>query len=96
MPKRNLDKLSVIYDKKEKDFVVKYPRRCDGALALNHLVGDILTYRIPDQEHRYPFNWVKENFIQELEKRGYDTTTLRFSIELKKPQENNQELSKSF
>jgi hypothetical protein len=83
MPKRNENKLSVIYDKKQRDFVVKYPRKCDGALAIHHLVGDTLKYKIPDEETRYPYNWVKENFIEELEKRGYDTTTLKFSIELK-------------
>lgn len=84
MPKRNENKLSVIYDKRERDFVVKYPIRRDGALALHHLVGDMLMYKLPDENTRYPYNWVKENFIKELEDRGYDTTTLRFSIELKK------------
>lgn len=40
MPKHNENKLSVIYDKRQKDFVVKYPRRCDGNLALSHLMCD--------------------------------------------------------
>lgn len=84
MAKRNENKLSVIYDKKQKDFVVKYPKKCDGALALDHLVGDILKFRIPDNEHPRPFNFASENFIKELEKRGYDPSTLKFSIELKK------------
>lgn len=79
----NENKLSVIYDKRQKDFVVKYPRRCDGGLAMDHLVGDILKYKIPDDETRCPFNWRSTNFIKELESRGYDTTTLKFSIELK-------------
>jgi len=83
MPKINENKLSVIYDKKQMDFVVRYPKPCDGALAIHHLVGDILRYKFPDDETRYPNNWVLENFIKELEKRGYDTTTLKFSIELK-------------
>lgn len=84
MSKINERKLSVIYDNKQKDFVVKYPKSCDGALAIQHLVGDILRYKFPDDKTKYPFNWVSENFIQELEKRGYDITTLKFSIELKK------------
>lgn len=84
VPKRNENKLSVIYDKRQMDFVVKYPRRCDGALALYHLVGDILKYKFPNKETNYPYNWEKENFKEELEKRGYDITTLKFSIELKK------------
>jgi predicted metal-dependent phosphotriesterase family hydrolase len=80
---RNPNKLSVIYDKKQKDFVVKYPRSCDGSLAIHHLCGNILKYKLPDKETNYPNNWVSENFIEELERRGYDTSTLKFSIELK-------------
>lgn len=83
MEKYNKRKLSVIYDKRQKDYVVKYPRRCDGALVIHHLVGDILKYKIPDEENKYPYNWIKDNFIEELEKRGYDITTFKFSIELK-------------
>lgn len=84
MAKINENKLSVIYDKRERDFVVKYPRKCDGALAISHLVGDVLRYKFPDEETKYPYNFIKENFIKELENRGYDITTLKFSIELKK------------
>lgn len=79
------DKLTLSYNKAQKDFVVSYPSRCDGALIMNHLVGDILTYIIPSDETRYPYNFEKENLKDELEKRGYDITTLKFSIELKKP-----------
>lgn len=86
MGKHNEDKLSVIYDKRQKDFVVKYPRRCDGALALNHLVGDVLKYKPPKDED-YPYNFEVFSLIKELEKRGYDTSTLKFSVELKKNDE---------
>ena len=84
MAKYNEKKLSVIYDKRQNDFVVKYPRSCDGALAIHHLVSDTLEYRIPSKEKEYPHNFEVTNFIKELEKRGYDTETLKFSIELKK------------
>ena len=84
MAKNNERKLSVIYDKRQKDFVVKYPRPCDGALAINHLVNDQLRYVLPSlSKQEYPYNWELENFIKELEKRGYDPKTLKFSIELK-------------
>ena len=83
MAKHNENKLSVIYDKRQKDFVVKYPRRCDGNLALNHLVSDTLEYRLPTKDKDYPSNFEVTNFIKELDKRGYDTSTLKFSIELK-------------
>lgn len=85
MGKRNLNKLSLIYDKRQKDFVVKYPRRSDGALVIHTLINDNLRWCLPDDaDHKsYPYNWIKENFKEELEKRGYDLTTLKFSIELK-------------
>jgi len=78
---RNIDKLSVIWDKRQKDFVFKYPRRCDGALAINHICGDVLKHVMPSKKDP-PFNFEAFNFKDELEKRGYDLTTLKFSIEL--------------
>lgn len=86
MAKHNENKLSVIYDKRQKDFVVKYPRRCDGILAMHHLVNDKLEWRFPtkDNDLQYPHNYEMTNFIKELERRGYDTSTLKFSIKLKK------------
>ena len=88
MSRLNKLKLSLIYDKRQKDFVVKYPFRCDGNLVMNHIVGDILKWRIPNREKQeYPFNFDTNNFTKELDKRGYDITTLKFSIELKKDYE---------
>jgi hypothetical protein len=84
MAKYNKKKLSVIFDKRKNDFVVKYPRSCDGALAINHLVNDTLEYRIALKEKEYPYNFEVTNFIKELENRGYDIKTLKFSIELEK------------
>ena len=80
-PKEN--KLIVRWDEKEQDFIVFYPRPSDGGLAINHLVGDILKYRIPIDDYEYPINYDKTNFKDELEKRGYDVKTLRFEISLK-------------
>ncbi len=81
-----MGKLTLIYDKRQKDFVVKYPLRCDGALIMNTIVGDTLKYEIPglDKKHYYPYNFSTFNLIKELEERGYDITTLKFSIEKKK------------
>ncbi len=78
------NKLSLIYDKRQKDYVVKYPRRCDGALVMCHLINNILEWRIPSEKNQPPYNFEATNFIQELERRGYDSKTLKFSIELKK------------
>ena len=85
MAAHNTKKLSVIYDKRYKDFVVKYPRPCDGRLAMNHLCDNILKWKLPTKDEAiYPYNWQEINFVKELEARGYDVKTLRFSIELKK------------
>jgi len=82
MGKHNIDKLSLIWDKRQKDFVFKYPRRCDGALIVHHICGDVLKHVMPG-EKKPPFNFEKFNLVEELERRGYDTTTIKFSIELK-------------
>ncbi len=78
---RNLDKLSIIWDKRQKDFVVKYPRSCDGALILNTICDDVLKFNISKD---CPYNFDNFNLVKELEERGYDLTTLKFSVELKK------------
>ena len=81
--KNNVKKLSLIYDKRVKDFVVKFPRKRDGSLALHHLLSDMPRYSI-DKEIKKDFpykDWY--NFKNDLEKRGYDLTTLKFSIQLK-------------
>ena len=82
MGKHNPNRLLLIFDKRQNDFIVKYPRRCDGALAINHLCGDILKHVMPNEKNP-PFNFRVFNLVEELERRGYDTTTLKFSIELK-------------
>lgn len=75
-------KLSLIYDKREKDFVAKYPtRKVDGDLLLYHLVGEIPIRSSLIDTDGNTTEWY--NFKEDLEKRGYDITTLRFSIELK-------------
>jgi hypothetical protein len=84
MPTYNESKLSLIYDKRQKDFVVKYPRRCDGALLLNKIVGDMLLWDFNKTITKEHPNYRVENLKDELESRGYDLTTLKFSIELKK------------
>ena len=83
MGRYNVDKLSVIWDKRQRDFVYKFPRRCDGALIIGHICGDILKHVMPS-EKELPFNFKTFCLTDELERRGYDLTTLRFSVELKK------------
>ncbi len=81
----DVNTLLVRYDKKENDFLVFYPRSCDGALVLNHLVGNILQWSFKKERKGENFAFDTFNLKEELEKRGYDLSTLRFSIELKQP-----------
>lgn len=83
MAKYNEKKLSLIWDKRQKDFVTKYPRKCDGGLVLSHLLGDIPRYSWEKEvKQDFPYKeWY--NFKKDLEDRGYDLKTLRFEIELK-------------
>ncbi|PCI28776.1 hypothetical protein COB55_03375 [Candidatus Wolfebacteria bacterium] len=68
MAKRNLNKLSLIWDKRENDFVVKYPRRCDGALIMNKILGNILQWSLKkSSKHESPAFDVF-NLKDELEK----------------------------
>lgn len=69
------------WDKKENDFKVWYPRRCDGALVMHHLLNDILKWKLDPMNVS---NYRVDNFAKELEARGYDMTTFRFEIKLKK------------
>lgn len=80
MPKHNPNKLSLSWDKREKDFMINFPRKSDGWLAQGHLVGRVLLF---DYHGERPYNFTEFNFIKELENRGYDPKTIKFSIELK-------------
>lgn len=57
----------VHWSKREKDWMCGGPTRATGALLAYDLVGS---------------NTFKE-LVKELEQRGYDTTTLRFSVKKK-------------
>lgn len=87
MGKYNDSKLSVYYDKRQNDFVARFPNHQDGGLALYHLVGDILKFDLEKWHAKDGVPYRLENFKEELERRGYDLSTLRFSIELKKVSE---------
>lgn len=80
MPKRNPNKLSLSWDKREEDFVTKFPKKEHGMLVNDHLVGRVLFF---DLHGERPFNFREFNFIKALENRGYDPKTIKFSIELK-------------
>lgn len=83
MPKRNPNKLTAVWDARQKDFLVKYPRRCDGSLLMYHLLSDVMLHDFLKKEGDRGYTTF--NLKKELEDRGYDLKTLKFSIELKEP-----------
>jgi hypothetical protein len=62
------------WSKKENDLLFSYPRRCDG-----HLLYGALSCK----RHNSITNEWDNSIIEELEARGYDIKTLKFSIALK-------------
>lgn len=61
-----MSKLLLTYNKRQKDFVVKFPNSRDGGLAMHHLVGPILRWRSASP------GFEAYNFIEDLEARGQD------------------------
>lgn len=89
MGKRNERILKVYWSKKENDFLIQYPRRCDGSfiqfkLFCRQMIFDLIKYNTETNYNSrvLPYNQ-EEDFIEELEKRGYDKTTIKFEIRLK-------------
>lgn len=82
------NKLSYIYDKRQKDFVSRGPRTTDVNL-LFYLFGDILRFDLYKYGKEVPYEVF--NALNELENRGYDLTTIKFSIELKEPVEQHKQ-----
>jgi len=83
----DMETLLVRWDKSEGDFKVWYPNRCDGGFVIEHICGEHTQVgrQICDSCHHQNSHagW-EETFLKELEKRGYDLTTLRFTIKRKK------------
>lgn len=92
-------KLQVKWNKKEKDFMIYYPRSADGHYIHNYLLSKVLVSRsksdnIEKENKNYTFhdqaNWNKNfnlyhfDWIKELGERGYDLTTLKFEITISK------------
>lgn len=75
--------LKIKYSKKEKDFMIYYPRKCDGSLIQWHLLGNRLIWGGIDGKDKGWANYEEFNLVNELEKRGYDVKTLKFEIKLK-------------
>lgn len=82
MPKQNERVLKLFWSKREKDIMVQYPRRCDGALVMHHFT-DMLQWGGIDGKEKGWVNYKEFNLIKELKERGYDITTIKFEITLR-------------
>lgn len=78
MTERRKPALTARWSKREKDLVIAYPNGPDGHLAYNVLCGPRARYD-SSQNPAFPVVYDK-SFTDELERRGYDLTTLKFSI----------------
>lgn len=71
--------LSARWSKREKDIVFRYPDRPDG-----HLLNDALCNARMRRDYDSATGFRLEgSLVDELKARGYDLTTLRFSIQKK-------------
>lgn len=73
--------LYIRWSKKERDYLIYFPRACDG-----HYINSMLTRDWPYRDWKEEGGPIRyeNNLLQELDKRGYDLTTLKFSIQKKK------------
>lgn len=87
-------KLRMKWSKKENDFIISYPSKADGHFLHNLLGSKIFTLHEKEYDNKnYDyFSSIQDsrmclfqlNYLKELEDRGYDKTTLKFEIAIKK------------
>ena len=70
--------LYVRWNKSEKDLMIYYPRKCDGHYVHSALCSKRCQLDLKAKSG-LPVEYV-DSFCDELEKRGYDITTFKFSI----------------
>lgn len=70
-------KLTVKWSKREKDHVIHYPA---DKTDLHFICGVFTRQRMRAGPNGWDFG---PSVIEELEKRGYDTTTLRFEVSMR-------------
>jgi hypothetical protein len=74
-----MSSLRARWSKREKDILISFPSKPDGHLLHIHL----------NCERRGFDDVVMPSLVKELESRGYDITTLKFSIQ-RKPKDESQ------
>lgn len=88
-------KLRLYWCAKEKDFMVDYPSKSDGGWIFNQILGKH-TINLPKEtgqnlklkelaeckHNQFLAVFEMADFIEELERRGYDKTTLKFEVQI--------------
>ncbi len=73
--------LLVRWDEKQQDFKVWFPNKCDGGFIMGVFCNNQIC---EDCRKKIKFAGAsRETLIEELESRGYDPKTLRFTIKKK-------------
>lgn len=78
-------RLLLNFNKSDGDFVVHYPNKRDGRFVMGHLCQRQIEWDTMSQEY------IETNFIEDLERRGYDPTTIRFQIDKKQVKPKGQQ-----
>lgn len=71
------------WSKKHNDFLCQYPTKSDGALLFRFFGENYMYSFAKELTGKFPYHEI-EDIKKELESRGYDLTTLKFSIKKKK------------
>ena len=79
---KNDEGLTLKWSKREKDLMVYFPRKPDGNLVLH-----IFCSERPSMNYDTGKIEFEKSFEEELIARGYDITTLKFSVKLKEIKE---------
>lgn len=74
-------KLTVKWSKREKDLLINWP----GHKADGHLICGVFSTKKVEFDPIKNRHETQLSVIEELEKRGYDITTLKFEVSLKDP-----------
>lgn len=75
--------LKLKWSKRDNDFKVYFPKSCDGSFLYSAFSDRLLySHEKALKGDRFPFE--TENLIKQLEERGYDKTTLKVEIKLKR------------
>ena len=74
-------RLIVRWDARRNDFVIQYPRKCDGHLAYERIFYKWMTSGDNTPDDFFKCKMVP-SFADELKARGYDIKTMHFEVRL--------------